>query len=136
MIFKFSLKYFLLTVLLFVVEVIIATYLKDIFWIRAYFGDVVVVWLLYTFVLSFFDVKDKPKLVLGILLFSFAVEIAQYFNIADKLGFERGSMMHIIIGNSFSWLDMACYLAGATVLWTILFFKKIFNPSYMERSEY
>ena len=127
--FKFNGFYFLLTLILFIAEVIIAIYLKDVVWIRSYFGDVVVVWLVYTLVLSFIEVENKSRLVLGVLLFAFVVEIAQYFSLSDRLGFERGSVASIVLGNSFSWLDMGCYLLGASVLWTILFFKSMYGES-------
>lgn len=112
----FSLKYFLLSIILFFIEVLIATVLKDIFFIRAYLGDVIVVILLYTLVKSFINIKENRKLILGIFIFSCIVEWAQYFNIADKLGFQPGSIMYIIIGNSFSWVDIACYAAGCLLL--------------------
>ena len=133
---KFDRKYFLYTLLLFAVEVIIATTLKDIVWIRAYLGDVIVVWLVYTFLLSFVSFQDKNKVAFWVLMLAFAVEIAQFFNFAAHLGFEDGSVMSIILGNSFSWLDMGCYLLGASVIWTILFLKKIFPSGFMERSNY
>ncbi|SEM73396.1 Protein of unknown function [Chryseobacterium taichungense] len=114
----FSLKYFLLSILLFFIEVLIATVFRDIFFVRAYLGDVIVVILLYTLVKSFLVIKDNRKLILGIFIFSCIVEWAQYFHIADKLGFPPGSMMYIIIGNSFSWVDIACYAAGCLLLLT------------------
>lgn len=113
---KFSLKYFLLTVFIFLVEVLIATQLKDIFFVRAYLGDVIVVMLLYTFAKSFVKVNEQ-KLIAGILIFSFLVEFAQYFNIAEKLGFRPGSLMYIVIGNSFSWIDILCYAIGCLLLY-------------------
>ncbi len=113
---KFSLKYFLLTIFIFLVEVLIATQLKDIFFVRAYLGDVIVVMLLYTFVKSFVKVNDQ-KLIAGILIFSFLVEFAQYFNIAEKLGFRPGSLMYIVIGNSFSWIDILCYVIGCLLIY-------------------
>lgn len=116
---KFSLKYLLLTLFIFLVEVSIATILKDIFFVRAYLGDVIVVMLLYTFVKSFVEVNDQ-KLILGILLFSFLIEFAQYFNIAERLGFRRGSLMYIVIGNSFSWIDILCYAVGCLFLYIFL----------------
>lgn len=113
---KFSLKYFLITILIFLVEVLIATVLKDNFFIRAYLGDVIVVMLLYTFVKSFVII-DETKLILGIFVFSCLVEFAQFFNIAEKLGFQPGSLMYIVIGNSFSWIDILCYGAGCLILY-------------------
>jgi len=116
---QFSLKYLLLTVLIFLVEVLIATKLSHIFFVRAYLGDVIVVMLLYTFVKSFVKVNNE-KLILGILIFSFLIEFAQYFNIAEKLGFRPGSLMYIVIGNSFSWIDNLCYAAGCLLLYLII----------------
>lgn len=120
---KIKPKYLLLTILIFLVEVLIATVLKNNFFIRAYLGDVIVVIFLYTFVKSFFTVNDT-KLILGIFAFSCVVEFAQYFNIAEKLGFQPGSLMYIVIGNSFSWVDIACYAAGCLLLYLLVKLKK------------
>ncbi|BAP29509.1 uncharacterized protein CHSO_0472 [Chryseobacterium sp. StRB126] len=114
--FQFSLKYLLVSIFIFLIEVLIATKLKDIFFVRAYLGDVIVVILLYTLVKSFFRVNSE-KLILGILVFSCFVEFAQYFNIAEKLGFRPGSLMYIVIGNSFSWIDILCYAVGCLLLY-------------------
>ncbi|GEJ44943.1 DUF2809 domain-containing protein [Chryseobacterium sp. ON_d1] len=113
---QFSLKYFILTVFIFLTEVLIATKLNNIFFVRAYLGDVIVVMLLYTFVKSFVKINDN-KLILGILIFSFMVEFAQYFHVAEKLGFRPGSLMYIVIGNSFSWIDNLCYATGCLILY-------------------
>lgn len=121
---KFNLKYFLLSVIIFLTEVLIATRLKDIFFIRAYLGDVIVVILLYTLIKSFLSITDNEKLIFGILIFSCLVEFAQYFNIAEKLGFRPGSIMYIIIGNSFSWIDIVCYAAGCLLLYILVKLEK------------
>ena len=114
--FKFNIKYFLATIFIFLVEVVIATVLNHQFFIRAYLGDVIVVMLLYTFAKSFFII-DNTKLILGIFAFSCLIEFAQFFNIAEKLGFKPGSLMYIVIGNSFSWIDVLCYGAGCLLLY-------------------
>ena len=69
--FSFNPKYFFLTVLLFVTEVLIALYLNDGF-IRPYFGDFLVVMLIYCFVKS---IANLPviKTAVGVLLFSYFV---------------------------------------------------------------
>lgn len=117
MTYHFNYKCFTATVLIFLLEILIATKLKNIFFVRAYLGDVIVVILLYTFIKSFFSIKNNQKLILGILIFSFLVELAQYFNIAEKSGFQPGSLMYIVIGNSFSWIDIMCYTVGCLILW-------------------
>ncbi|CAM2812481.1 DUF2809 domain-containing protein [Chryseobacterium flavum] len=114
--FRFNLSYFLFALFIFLVEVFIAVKLENIFFIRAYLGDVIVVMFLYALVKSFFKVNDH-KLILGILIFSCVVEFAQYFNIAEKSGFRHGSLMYIVIGNSFSWIDILCYIAGCLMLY-------------------
>ncbi|MGL6129010.1 hypothetical protein BBI01_14835 [Chryseobacterium artocarpi] len=123
--FQFSLKYFLISIFIFLIEVLIATKLKDVFFVRAYLGDVIVVMLLYTLIKSFFSVNNE-KLILGILIFSCLLEFAQYFNIAEKLGFRKGSLMYIIIGNSFSWIDILCYAVGCLLLYLFVRLKPKF----------
>ncbi|WP_034761921.1 ribosomal maturation YjgA family protein [Chryseobacterium gregarium] len=117
---KFNITYFLLTLWLFIAEVFIATKLKDIFFVRAYLGDVIVVILLYTFIKSVFIIHNNNRLIAGIFIFSCLIEFAQYFNIAERLGFQRGSLMYIVIGNSFSWVDILCYLAGCVLMFLLL----------------
>jgi DNA integrity scanning protein DisA with diadenylate cyclase activity len=112
---KFSLIYLIITVLLFLTEIVIATVLKHNFFVRAYLGDVIVVMLLYSFVKSFVKMNNQ-KLILGIFIFSCLIELAQYFNIAERLGFQKGSFMYIVIGNSFSWIDILCYAFGCILL--------------------
>ncbi len=121
---KFKPKYLLLTILIFLVEVLIATVLKNNFFHqslsrRCNRSDIA----LHTFVKSFFTVNDTT-LILGIFAFSCVVEFAQYFNIAEKLGFQPGSLMYIVIGNSFSWVDIACYAAGCLLLYLLVKLKK------------
>lgn len=121
---KFNLKYLLIAIVLFFIEVLIATELKDFFFIRAYLGDVIVVMLIYFFVLAFVSV-NKTKLILGIFIFSCLVEFAQYFHFAEILGFRDNKIMMIVLGNSFSWIDILCYGAGCVLLY--LFEVKIFS---------
>lgn len=118
-IFRFSLKYFLISVFIFIVEVLIATVFKDLFFIRAYLGDVIVVVLMYTLILSFFKVESRTKLIIGLFIFSVIVEVLQYFKIADILGLKPGSMAAIIVGNSFSWIDILCYGVGCVLIYLI-----------------
>ncbi|WP_100076073.1 DUF2809 domain-containing protein [Chryseobacterium camelliae] len=120
---QFNYRYGIAAILIFLVEVLIATVLKDIFFIRAYLGDVLVVMLLYAFVRSF-AWMDEARLILGIFIFSCMIETAQYFNIAERLGFRPGSIMYTVIGNSFSWIDIACYAAGCIILYGFVGLKR------------
>lgn len=115
---NFNLKYFLIAVALFLTEVLIATKLKDLFFVRAYLGDVFVVMLIYYFVKAFFNL-EPVKLIIGIFIFSCLIEFAQYFHFGELLGFKDNRIMMIILGNSFSWIDILCYLCGCVILYFI-----------------
>ena len=108
--FQFKKHYFIATILLFLIEVGIALYIHDDF-IRPYMGDVLVVILIYCFIQSFFTFSVNT-IVLFVLLFSFTIEFLQYINIVEKLGWEKYKLARIVIGTSFSWMDLFCYTIG------------------------
>lgn len=114
--FRFHKTYFILTITLFITEVLITLYVHDSF-IRPYFGDVLVVILIYCFVKSFLKVPVLP-LAISVLLFAFTIETLQYFDIVKKLGLEHSKLANVVIGNSFAWADMWCYVAGITATLT------------------
>ena len=122
--FRFSLKYFLLSLLIFIIEVVIATILKDWYFVRAFVGDILVVVLVYMLINSFFDCRNKNKLLFFVFVFAVFVEMLQYFKLAEKLGFQKGSPAYIIIGNYFSWEDILCYAIGCL---SVFFINKIFR---------
>ena len=108
--FQFNRNYFILTILLFLIETAIALYLHDNF-VRPYFGDFLVVMLLYCFLKSFLNVS--VWLAAGfVLLFSFAIETAQYFNMVEKLGLQHYKIAKVVLGNSFAWMDLLAYILG------------------------
>lgn len=106
----FNRRYFILTILLFIVEIFIALYVRDNF-IRPYLGDVLVVILIYCFVKSFIKL---PVLTVAIstLVFSFIVEFLQLINVIELLGLENSKIAQIVIGTSFFWFDLLAYLIG------------------------
>lgn len=109
----FRVKCFCVFLLIFVIEVLIALFVRDAI-IRPYGGDVLVVIMIYYFVKTF--VKTKPLYIgIGTLLFAYAVEIGQYFNLVEILNLQDNKIMRIIIGSSFSWGDMACYTVGVLI---------------------
>ena len=111
-------KYFVTTIFLFIVEVLIATKLAYIDWLRAYFGDVLVVILIYTFMLTFLDIKNKMLLNIGVFLFACVIEFAQYFHFAEWFGLKDNKIAMIVLGNSFSWIDILCYAMGSFCIFT------------------
>lgn len=122
--FKFNLKYFLIFISIFIIEVIIAIYIKDNF-IRPYFGDYLVIFLVNYFLLSFIN-ADKNKIALGVLVFAFTVEIIQYFQVLSYFDLEKNRILRIVAGNTFSFEDLFIY--------TIAFFTIIFFNSYSRKT--
>ncbi len=106
----FNRRYFILTILLFIVEVLIALYVRDNF-IRPYLGDILVVILIYCFMKSFFKLSVLTTAI-SVLLFSFAVEFLQLINVIEILGLENSKIARIVIGTSFSWFDLLAYVVG------------------------
>ena len=106
---RLHIGYLACTILLFITEVLIALFVDDRF-IRPYFGDFLVVMLVYCFVRSFL----KTPVVLtaiAVLLFAFAIETAQYFQVAYRLG-VTSKFWTVVLGSSFSWSDMLAYTLG------------------------
>ena len=108
--FLFRKTYFILTVLLFITEVLIAIYVRDKV-IRPYIGDYLVVILLYSFVRSFLNMSVWVTGI-SVLLFSYLIEILQYFRIVEVLGLEYSRVASIVIRSSFEWMDLVAYTAG------------------------
>jgi len=107
---RFNLRYFTLMLVIFAVEVCIALFVHDNF-IRPFVGDIIVVWFVYYFIRAF--VNCKPiYIALFTLGFSFVVEIGQYFKLVTVLGLEDNKLARIVIGTSFSWWDLLCYVIG------------------------
>ena len=111
---KFNLYYFVLSILLFAAELIIALFVRDDFF-RPYFGDVLVVILIYCFIKSFFDFPVW-KVALFVAVFSICIETLQYLNFIGKVGLEKSEIAKAVLGSSFSWWDILCYMIGILVV--------------------
>lgn len=106
--------YGVVTVMLFVVELLIALFVHDKF-VRPYIGDVLVVVLLYTFVRIF--VPERVRLLpLYIFLFAAGVEVLQYFRIAEVLGLSDNRVLSVVIGSVFDVKDIVCYGVGCGIM--------------------
>lgn len=110
----FNKNYFGVTILLFVIEVVIAVFVHDNF-VRPYLGDVLVVILIYCFIKSFLKLPILPA-VLFVLAFSFTIEFLQYLNIVKILHLENSKIARTVLGTSFSWIDLLTYLIGLIIV--------------------
>ncbi len=95
--------------ILIVIEFIIGIFVHDKF-IRPFGGDIIVVVILYALVRSVF-LKSNHPISVYVFIFATAYEFTQKIPLVDLLGVS-GRFMRALMGTSFSWIDILCYLAG------------------------
>lgn len=106
--------YLIATIILLIIEVLIALYVHDDF-IRPYVGDAIVVIVIYTFIRIF--IPEKCRLLpLYIFIFAVVVEILQGIHIVNILGVEDNYFLRTLIGDSFDIKDILCYGVGCISL--------------------
>ncbi len=106
----FKKKYFLIALFVFIVEVLIALYVKDRF-IRPFFGDFLAVIFVYTLLKSFLKISVKSGAIITLII-AYVLEFAQYFQLIEILGLKHIKVLRIVLGSSFDWLDMLAYTLG------------------------
>ncbi|AYQ32511.1 DUF2809 domain-containing protein [Runella sp. SP2] len=108
----FSQKHYLtIAIVIFLIEVAIAAFVHDAF-LRPFGGDFLVVILIYTLVRGVTPFSVVPTIV-GTLLFSFFIEALQFINFVEIIGLEKVKIARVVLGTSFSWLDILAYSLGA-----------------------
>ena len=107
---RFNKSYFLLALSLLGIEAYIGIYMPDTI-IRPYGGDFLVVILLYCLVKSFIN---SPVLLTAawVLVFAYTIEISQYFHMVSILGLQRFKLATLLLGTSFSFIDLLTYTLG------------------------
>ena len=106
--------YLIATIILLIIEVLIALYVHDDF-IRPYVGVAIVVIVIYTFIRIF--IPEKCRLLpLYIFIFAVVVEILQGIHIVNILGVEDNYFLRTLIGDSFDIKDILCYGVGCISL--------------------
>ena len=106
---RIRLWYSAVFLILLILEVCIALFVSDRF-IRPYGGDILVTVLLCAFFRTFF--LHLPRLPLWVFLLALAVETGQYFDFVSLLGLGEIRFFRILLGSTFSWADILCYLTG------------------------
>ena len=102
--------YLIITILLFITEVLIAVYLKYGF-IRHTFGDFLVVILMYCFFKSFI-LNNHFVIAISVLAFAFLIEFLQLVNILEMLNLQNNHLIKLILGSSFQISDLVAYTLG------------------------
>jgi hypothetical protein len=115
--FTFNKNYFIVFLLLFGVEVLIAVYLKSGF-IRHTVGDFLVTILVYCFLRSFIETK-AIYIAIVTLVIAFVTEFLQLTDFLEVLGLGDNRLANIVFGNSFSIQDLVAYTLGVILIWVV-----------------
>ena len=110
----FNKLYIIIFTILLLCELYIVFFVHDRI-IRPYIGDLLVVILIYTFIKIF--IQNKYVLIaFATFIFACLVEFSQYLNLIAFLGLEENNIARVLIGNSFSWLDILAYFGGFLII--------------------
>ena len=107
---RWNWKYAVIAFSIFLIEVLIALFVRDKI-IRPFLGDVLVVVLLYFSFRTILKARAR-SVAIGVLLFAVVIEVSQFLNLAEGLGLEKNSAAEIILGSTFDWLDILAYVVG------------------------
>tara|TARA_B100000953_G_scaffold300103_1_gene302967 strand:+ start:1657 stop:2031 length:375 start_codon:yes stop_codon:yes gene_type:complete len=119
---RFKLKYFLISLSIFIIEFLIARFINGGF-IRNVLGDYLVVFLIYYFLLTFFK-WQQFKVAIFVLLLAYFIEFLQYLKILKILGIPRSTFTTMVLGSSFDWGDIVAYTLAFL---SIIGIAKVFN---------
>ncbi|NOW97432.1 DUF2809 domain-containing protein [Mucilaginibacter sp. SG564] len=109
-----SYRYFSPALLLLLLEAIIARYVHDNI-IRPYGGDFLAVLFLYCLIKSFFNMPVL-KAAIYALLVAYTIEVSQYFHLTHLLGLQNSKIIRLLLGSSFSWMDILCYTCAFVLI--------------------
>ena len=115
--FKLNKKYLIASLILFVIEALIAIFLKDGF-IRFTAGDFLASILVYCAIKSIFKMK-AIQIAITALIISFTIEFAQLINLLDFLNLRTNKLASIILGSHFSIEDLIAYALGIITIYFI-----------------
>ena len=117
--------YLILFSIIFIIECLIAIFLKQGF-IRKNVGDILVVPCIYVLLRVVFPQNIK-YLALYVLIFAIIVEILQLLNITTILS-NNNKILSIVLGGTFDVKDIICYIIGfVSIIVASKVMKKIFR---------
>ncbi len=110
--------YFAAAILIFVLEVAIARGMFGMGFVRGSVGDILVIMLVYA-LLRGCALRPPAVTALVATAIGFLIEGLQYIHFASLIGLKPGSVMAIVIGNTFSVADLLMYCIGGVLAWLI-----------------
>lgn len=114
-------SYILLTILCFLICILIVLLFWDYPTIRGFIGDIVVVFLIFFFIKSFWDFSSW-KVALFSTIFAYCIEILQYFQLVKILWLEHNTIARIVLGSTFDIKDLLAYTIGGITTYLIDFY--------------
>ncbi|MBB5018562.1 hypothetical protein HNQ59_001851 [Chitinivorax tropicus] len=122
--------YLLLALLVFLIEFAIAKGWIGGMFIRGSVGDILVIILIHCVFRGISQVSVSGAAITACAL-GFLVEGLQAIHLAELLGWPKGSVAYIVLGNTFSISDLAMYVIGAILAYTLdqTLLQKWLNPA-------
>jgi hypothetical protein len=126
-------KYLVLTLALLVIEIFIAVFVRDKF-VRPFFGDFLAVTFVYSGLRIVFDKTFKIATIS--LFIAYFIETLQYFKFLEITGWVKYKVLAVVLGSSFSWLDILAYTLGFVFILLVENFEivKLFLKLQLETS--
>lgn len=122
---KLNFKNLFIFLILLIIEILIALYIKGGF-IRHVFGDFLAVITLYYFFKTFIKAKSI-YIALAVLLISFLIEFLQLVKVLELLNFQNNNFLSIVFGTTFSVTDLIAYTLG---ICTVFIFEKLISSQF------
>ncbi|NOQ72123.1 MAG: DUF2809 domain-containing protein [Crocinitomix sp.] len=107
---RWNWKYALIAIVILLIEIMIALFVRDQF-IRPFIGDLLVVVLLYFSFRTILKAKAS-SVAIGVFIFAVGIEVLQFFQLAELLELENNGVARVILGSTFDWLDILAYALG------------------------
>lgn len=126
---QFNLKYFIIFLILFLSEIIIAKFTTG--FLRHTIGDYLCVILIYAFIKSFVKLSNLKTAIL-VLLIAYIIEFLQLTNLQNLYPDEYANTLKLVLGTSFSLGDLVAYTLGVI---TILIIEKAVFSFRLETNE-
>ena len=92
--------------------------------IRPYFGDLLVVILIYCAIKAFIN-SPPIKTAIAVFIFACFIEVSQYLHLVQLLGWGNSATATTVMGTFFSFVDIIMYALGTfVIIGTEIYFKK------------
>lgn len=114
MTFIFRASYALAALAVFLIEVVIASWVRDAV-VRPYGGDVLATILVYLGLRAITNLKVMPAALMALAI-SFLVESAQALDLVTRLGLAHNETARTVLGTSFAVGDLVAYSVGALLV--------------------